>query len=224
MHRDKGLSRLQQKNRANIMAAALQVFSQHGFQGATLDQIAAAAAMSKPNLIYYFPTKEAIFITLLNQLIDVWLAPLAAIDPQGDPLEEICTYIRRKVQMSRDHPRESRLFAHEIVRGAPRMREQLSTILVDHFETAKALLQRWMDQGKLARFDPMHLIFSIWATTQHYADFEAQIRLLADPEADILADAEAHLLAFYAKALAPSETAPAKGRSHPPSTGSGSGR
>ena len=39
----------------------------------------------------------------------------------------------------------------------------------------RALL-RWMDEGKIARTDPYHLIFAIWATTQHYADFDVQVR------------------------------------------------
>ncbi len=203
MTQGKGLSRLQKKNRKAIMAAALEVFSQQGFQGATLDQIAAMADMSKPNLIYYFPSKQDIFVTLLNQLIDVWMAPLGEIDPEGEPLEQICTYIRRKIRMSREMPRESRLFAHEIVRGAPRMKEDLGPILITRFQAAETLFQRWMDEGKLARFDPAHLIFSIWATTQHYADFEAQIDFLIDPKVDLIGDAETFLLSFYTKALAP---------------------
>ena len=113
-------SRIQLRNRKKIMTAALEVFSQHGYRGATLDQIAEAAGMSKPNLIYYFDGKEAIHVAVLNALMDEWLAPLAEMDPDGDPLQEIHGYIRRKMEMSRKYPRESRLFANEILQGAPR--------------------------------------------------------------------------------------------------------
>lgn len=175
----KALSRLQLKNRKIILAAALKVFSQHGFRGTTLDQIALAAKMSKPNLIYYFPSKEEIFVTLLNRHMDQWLAPLREIEIDGDPLEQILRYVRRKVEMSRDMPRESRLFANEIVQGAPRMREHLSDDLEVLFKEKRDLFAAWMEQGRLAKVDPEHLIYSIWATTQHYADFEAQIEVLS---------------------------------------------
>ena len=126
MPKDRNPTRIQKKNRATILEAALEVFSTSGFRGATVDQIARAAGLSKPNLLYYFPSKEAIFTELLSGLLDTWLDPLRAIDPQGDPLEEFLAYVQRKLQMSRDFPRESRLFANEIVQGAPRMLETLS--------------------------------------------------------------------------------------------------
>jgi len=202
--KEKPLSRLQIKNRTTILDAALDVFSQHGFRGATLDMIAVAADMSKPNLIYYSRNKDEIFLTLLNQLMEQWLAPLRGINPNGDPIDEILTYVRRKVQMSRDMPRESRLFANEVVQGAPRMGPHLSGELKQLFDETKAIFQRWMDQGKLARCNPEHLIFSVWANTQHYADFEVQTVLLADPKTDIITEAEQFLVTLYTKLLTPS--------------------
>lgn len=197
----KALSRLQLKNRKIILAAALKVFSQHGFRGTTLDQIALAAKMSKPNLIYYFPSKEEIFVTLLNRHMDQWLAPLREIEIDGDPLEQILRYVRRKVEMSRDMPRESRLFSNEIVQGAPRMREHLSDDLEVLFKEKRDLFAAWMEQGRLAKVDPEHLIYSIWATTQHYADFEAQIEVLSG-SVDI-DGAAAFLENLYKKLLTP---------------------
>ncbi len=199
----KAMSKVQTKNRAAILAAALDEFSQNGFRGATLDQIAAAANLSKPNLIYYFPNKEAVFVTLLNQLMDKWLAPLREIDPDGEPLEQILNYVRRKVEMSRDMPRESRLFANEIVQGAPRMKEHLSSDLKVLFDQTRALFQSWMDDGKIAQIDPDHLIFSIWATTQHYADFGAQIDVLTGPNKSVIDSADAFLENLYTKLLTP---------------------
>ncbi len=60
------------------------MFSAHGFRGATIDQIAEAAEMSKPNLLYYFPSKEAIHVSLLSALMDTWLDPLRELDADGD--------------------------------------------------------------------------------------------------------------------------------------------
>jgi TetR/AcrR family transcriptional regulator len=172
------LSRIQKQNRATILEAALNVFSTHGFRGATLDQIAQDAGLSKPNILYYFDGKEAIHIALLSQLLDAWLDPLRRLNAEGEPREELMRYIRRKLQMSREFPRESRLFANEIVQGAPRIEGFLSGELRALVDEKATVLQTWMDAGKIEPLDPYHLLFSIWAMTQHYADFEAQILMI----------------------------------------------
>ena len=148
-------TRIQIEKRELIIEAALEIFAQHGFRGATIDQIAEAAGMSKPNLLYYFKSKDDIHRTLIQRLLDTWLAPLREIDDVGDPVTELRSYIRRKLEMARDYPRESRLFANEILQGAP-----------------------------IAHTDPYHLIFAIWATTQHYADFDVQVRAVLGPTRD----------------------------------------
>ncbi|MEM7319252.1 MAG: TetR family transcriptional regulator, partial [Pseudomonadota bacterium] len=99
-------TRIQKKNKAAILEAALNVFSVQGFRGATVDRIAVEAGLSKPNLLYYFRSKDAIYTALLEQLLDTWLDPLRAIDPNGEPLDELLSYIRRKLEMSRVYPRE----------------------------------------------------------------------------------------------------------------------
>ncbi len=195
-------TRIQQKNRAAILEAALDVFSAQGFRGTTIDQIAAAANLSKPNLLYYFPSKEAIHATLLAGLLDTWLAPLRAMNPEGDPLDEILGYVRRKLQMSRDYPRESRLFAHEVVQGAPRIYEALSTDLKSLVDEKTTLIAAWIDQGKLAPVHPYHLLFSIWSLTQHYADFDVQIRAVMDTE-DPFTNAPDFIETLYRRLLTP---------------------
>ena len=175
-------TRIQQEKRELILEAALEVFSTNGFRGSTIDQIAEAAGMSKPNLLYYFRRKEDIHETLMQRLLDTWLAPLRQLDPDGEPPAEILAYVRRKLGMARDYPRESRLFANEILQGAPRIMPMLEgelKLLVD--EKAK-VIKGWMRDGKIAHTDPWHLIFSIWATTQHYADFDVQVRAVLGPD------------------------------------------
>ena len=180
---EKKPSRIQMRNRSLILDAALDVFSVHGFRGATLDQIAEAAGLSKPNILYYFSGKEEIHVTLLNQLMETWLDPLVEMDADGDPLTELLAYVQRKLDMARDLPRESRLFAGEIIQGAPRMLPHLQADLKPLFDEKCAVIQGWIDAGKLAPVDPRHLVFSIWSTTQHYADFDTQVRVLisSDP-------------------------------------------
>ncbi|MEX0306835.1 MAG: TetR family transcriptional regulator C-terminal domain-containing protein [Ruegeria sp.] len=202
MPKDRTPTRIQQKNRAAILEAALNVFSAHGFRGSTVDQIAAEAGLSKPNLLYYFPSKEAIHTALLSGLLEVWLAPLHALNEDGDPMEEILSYIHRKLEMSRDLPRESRLFANELVQGAPRIHDALSSDLKKLVDEKTAVLTRWMDQGKIARVHPYHLIFSIWALTQHYADFDVQVRAILKDE-DPFEGAGLFVETLYRKLLTP---------------------
>jgi TetR/AcrR family transcriptional regulator len=203
MNMEKPRTRIQKKNREAILEAALDVFSQHGFRGATLDQIAAAAGLSKPNLLYYFPSKEAIHVTLLSQLMDTWLDPLRDLDADGDPMRELRAYVRRKLQMSRDFPRESRLFANEIVQGAPRMQAALATDLKALVDDKARVIRGWADAGRIADVDPHHLIFSIWALTQHYADFDVQVRAVLGPGRDPLDEAERFLDTLFTRLLAP---------------------
>jgi len=169
-------TRIQQENETRILSAALEVFSEKGFHGATLDRIASTAEMSKPNLLYYFKSKEEIHIALLTDLLDVWLAPLREISPDGEPATEIGSYIRRKLESSREFPRESRLFANEILAGAPHIGSFLQSQLKQLVDEKAAILQRWIDDGRLASCDPRHLLFAIWSTTQHYSDFSVQVR------------------------------------------------
>lgn len=199
----KPLTRIQQKNSAAILEAALDVFSQHGFRGATLDQIADAAGLSKPNLLYYFPSKEAVHEALLSRLLQTWLDPLRALNPEGEPLAEILGYVRRKVELSRDFPRESRLFANEILQGAPRIMGAITGDLKALVDDKAALLTRWMDQGRIARLAPHHLIFSIWSLTQHYADFDVQVRAVLGEGHDPFAEAGAFLETLFTRLLAP---------------------
>ena len=195
-------SRIQMRNRGLILEAALDVFSAHGYRGATLDQIAAQAGLSKPNILYYFNGKEDIHVTLLNQLMDIWLDPLRAVDPEGVPLDEILRYVHRKLEMSRRFPRESRLFANEILQGAPRIGPHLEAGLRPLVDATAVTIERWVKQGRLAQVDPRHLLFSIWATTQHYADFEAQITVLLEGR-DAHDGAKTYLTTLFTKLLTP---------------------
>ncbi len=195
-------TRIRQKNTESILEAALEVFSQQGFRGTTLDEISEVAGLSKPNLLYYFPSKEAIHTALLSQLLANWLAPLYALNSLGDPVAEILAYVRRKLQMSREFPRESRLFANEILQGAPRIQAAIKGELKDLVDEKAAVIRAWIAAGRLAPVDPHHLIFSIWALTQHYADFDVQVRLvLADDANDPFAEAEIFLETLYRKLL-----------------------
>jgi len=195
-------TRIQQRNRTAILSAGLDVFSKYGFRGSTLDRIADVAGLSKPNLLYYFPSKEAIHTALLERLLENWLDPLKALDEKGDPIAEIMAYAQRKLTLSRDFPRESRLFANEILQGAPQIEEILRTDLKELVDEKAAIIRAWADAGKIAAIDPHHLIFSIWAFTQHYADFDIQVQAVLGDKAPY-DGAAVFLDTLYSKLLQP---------------------
>jgi TetR/AcrR family transcriptional regulator len=171
-------TRTGEANAERILDAALDVFAAYGFRGARIDQIAAAAGLSKPNLLYYFRTKQELYTAVLARTLEMWLKPLRELDSLSDPKAALTAYIARKLEYSRTHPTASRLFAMEMLQGAPHLSPALTNTLLDLVEAKSRTIEGWIREGRLRPVDPKHLIFAIWATTQHYADFATQIRAL----------------------------------------------
>jgi len=158
-----------------ILTAALNTFSQFGIHGTRLEQVAEQAGVSKTNLLYYYPSKEALYVAVMRNILDIWLAPLRAFREEFTPLVAIGEYIRLKLEVSRDHPEASRLFCLEMLQGAPLLMAELTGDLKSLVAEKSAIISGWVTEGKLAPIDPNHLIFMIWAATQHYADFSTQV-------------------------------------------------
>jgi len=178
--------RQQGDKRSAILSAALGLFSRFGLHGTTVDQVAARAKVSKSNLLYYFASKEELYVAVLRDLLHVWLEPLRGFSADQDPREAIASYIRNKLVLSRDRPDASRLFCLEMVQGAPLLRDELANELRELVERKSAVIRAWVTEGQLAPVEPHHLVFALWATTQHYADFAVQVqavtgRTLDDP-------------------------------------------
>ncbi len=183
-HQTKKRTRIQEENEQRILDAALEIFSSYGLRGSTIDQIAGAAGMTKPNLLYYFRRKDDIYLSVLRRTLEDWLQPLELLGAGDDPREELRAYIDRKLEMSRDNPKASRLYAMEMLQGAPMLGAVLRSRLKSLVDDKAALMRRWIAEGRMAPVDPYHLIFMVWATTQHYADFEFQVRAVLGEAAD----------------------------------------
>lgn len=168
-------SRAVAAKRSTIMDAALEFFSLYGIHGTSLDQVADRADVSKTNLLYYFPSKEELYVAVLKGILEVWLAPLKALRADQEPLQAIGEYIRLKLEVSRHHPQASRLFCLEMIQGAPLLKQELQGGLKALVDEKSAMIERWIAEGHIAAVDPHHLIFMLWATTQHYADFWVQV-------------------------------------------------
>ena len=166
------------ENERLIMEAAEKVFAEAGFGGATMQLIADMAGLPKANLHYYFPTKEALYRRVVQDIFHVWLQAADIFDQASGPVEGIGAYIDAKMEISRRHPAGSKVWASEVMHRAPVIQDYLETTL-DHWTNGRIdVIQKWIDKGLMHPIDPRHLLYMLWATTQHYADFGHQIETL----------------------------------------------
>ncbi|UOG92933.1 MAG: TetR/AcrR family transcriptional regulator [Candidatus Thiothrix sulfatifontis] len=175
-HTPNGLAgRIRKDNECKIIAAAEAEFARHGYKGASMQSIADHAGLPKANIHYYFGSKLRLYVAVLAHILDMWDKLLVSLDAAGDPAVELEAYIRAKMRLAQAHPQASRIFGIEIMSGAPYLQEYFRTGYLEWFKGRTAVFEAWMAQGKMDRLDPAHVIFLLWSSTQHYADFACQI-------------------------------------------------
>lgn len=188
-----------------ILSSAERAFSEKGFSGTSMESVAELAGISKQNLIYYFDNKELLYRRVLQDILDLWIEKMTLIEDQdASPSDVISVYIREKLRLSQNHPHGSKVFAHEIINGAPVLKDYLISHLKPQFERDVALVSKWVEAGLIDPIDPEHLFFTIWAATQTYADFSTQIQLMQGKSVLSEADfdkAEAFLTKFVLQGM-----------------------
>ncbi|MCA8256440.1 TetR/AcrR family transcriptional regulator [Burkholderia sp. AU31624] len=170
---------IRESNEAHLLACAEAVFAERGLDGASTAMIAERAGLPKANLHYYFPTKLALYRRVLDDLFEDWHRAAGTFEADDDPVEAIGAYVRAKMALSRRRPLGSKVWANEIIHGAEHMQDILSERVKPWFDTRVKVIDGWIARGLLAPIDAHALMYLIWATTQHYADFDAQIRALS---------------------------------------------
>ncbi|CAG9172217.1 HTH-type transcriptional regulator RutR [Cupriavidus pampae] len=191
--------RIRQENQALIMRAAEHVFARAGFAGATMAEIALRAGVPKSNLHYYFRTKQALYRAVLAHTLQLWLSETDIISADHAPRTALEQYIRAKMRLSESHPDASRVFANELLHGAPEIGGVLREALRELVARKAVVIRQWIASGQMAAVDPHHLFFTIWAATQTYADFEAQVCAVlgvAELDARAFDEATEHLVAL----------------------------
>lgn len=167
--------KIREHNSQKILEAAECEFVKHGYKGTSMQSIADAAELPKANVHYYFKSKAKLYNAVLGDILQRWNEVLADMSEEGDPAETLENYIRAKVDLSIRFPQASKIFATEIIQGAPNLKEHIRTDLRHWVRSKTKIIESWINQGKMTPVDPEHLIFMIWSTTQHYADFETQV-------------------------------------------------
>lgn len=172
---------VREANVGKILAATEPVFALHGYAGASMTKLAEAAGIPKSNLHYYFGTKEQLFRTVLEGIVGRWLDDAAVwIVPERHPAEALANYVRAKMEMTRQRPHASRIFAAELLSGAPHISGYLSGELRQCVARLSKVIEGWSARGLMDAVAPKHLLFDIWAMTQTYADFDVQILAVLD--------------------------------------------
>ena len=178
---------IRQANESAILRAAERVFARAGFEGATMADIAEDAGLPKANLHYYFGSKRDLYRAVLDAVLHDWLSPLDAITPEADPADALGSYIRLKMALSAERPDASRVFANELLHGAPVAGQALQTGLRAMVVDKARVIDGWIAAGRMAPVDSTHLFFTIWAATQTYADFDVQVRAVLSQGAPLTA-------------------------------------
>ena len=167
------------KLEADILAEAVRVFAESGYEGASIATVADNAGLSKQNLMYYFPTKQALYERVLDGVLDEWLERMASLaNPEQDPRDVLRAYIQAKLKFSREQPWASRVYAMEVISGAQLYGEQIQKRVVPLLRKDIEVFERWISEGRIAPINATHLLFAIWAMTQSYADFSTQMSLV----------------------------------------------
>ncbi|MGX5174893.1 TetR family transcriptional regulator C-terminal domain-containing protein [Aliikangiella sp. IMCC44653] len=165
-------------NQEKIIRAAETIFAQYGFKGATTEKISKQAQLPKANIHYYFKTKENLYHAVLENILNEWMDAAKAFDNFEAPRPALTKYVESKMAYSRTNPNASKVWANEIIHGAPAVGTFLDTTLKQWLDDRVKVIQGWIDSGAIKPVDPRAFIYMIWSTTQHYADFERQIVLL----------------------------------------------
>ena len=161
-----------------ILQEAQSHFAQFGFEGASLENIAAAAGLSRHNLLYYFPSKEALYQRVLDDVLNQWLAGMDDLSHSNDPEAALRQYIQAKLRYSREHPDGAKVFTKEVIAGAPRYGKAIAERVGPRLKAEVRTFERWAKEGRIAKINFTHLMFIIWSVTQAYAEQEAQFALL----------------------------------------------
>jgi TetR/AcrR family transcriptional regulator len=161
-----------------ILQEAQSHFAQFGFEGASLENIAAAAGLSRHNLLYYFPSKEALYQRVLDDVLNQWLAGMDDLSHSDHPEQALRQYIQAKLRYSREHPDGAKVFTKEVIAGAPRYGKAITERVGPRLKAEVRTFERWAKEGLIAKVNFTHLMFIIWSVTQAYADQEAQFALL----------------------------------------------
>ncbi|MBY7909509.1 TetR/AcrR family transcriptional regulator [Vibrio fluvialis] len=169
---------IRRRNQELILQAAADEFVKHGYKGTSVQAIADRVNLPKANILYYFKSKTGLYKALLQDILTLWNEGFSESTIDSSPQAVLRNYIVGKMRYSRTHPQESKIFAQEIIQGAPVIRDEIQFPVVNWAAGKASVINAWVEQGLIRPVDPLHLLFLIWGATQFYADFDTEIQLI----------------------------------------------
>ncbi|MFT2097280.1 TetR/AcrR family transcriptional regulator [Marinomonas sp. 2405UD66-6] len=186
--KDQLKSHIREQNQALILETSERVFARQGLAKTTTQMIANEAGLPKANIHYYYRSKKDLLEAVLERILRLWLDSVSEFNVEDGPRINLTRYISEKVDQSRMNKNASKVFAMALIGEEPFVLDYLKRLFVTELAREKATLQTWIDQGLMEPVSTEHLFISIWAMTQTYADFDAQVKIVL--QKDTLEDSD----------------------------------
>ncbi|WOD06517.1 TetR/AcrR family transcriptional regulator [Marinomonas sp. GJ51-6] len=186
--KDQLKSHIREQNQALILETSERVFARQGLAKTTTQMIANEAGLPKANIHYYYRSKKDLLEAVLERILRLWLDSVSEFNVEDESRINLTRYISEKVDQSRMNKNASKVFAMALIGEEPFVLDYLKRLFVTELAREKATLQTWIDQGLMAPVSTEHLFISIWAMTQTYADFDAQVKIVL--QKDTLEDSD----------------------------------
>jgi hypothetical protein len=118
----------------------------------------------------------------MQSILLKWNSSFDEVTADDCPAQSLANYIADKMETSRTHPYSSKVVAIEIINGGQNLEESVKEDNKIWVKGRIAVLEAWIAAHKIEMLNPEYLLYHIWSSTQHYADFSSQIRQLRGRE------------------------------------------
>lgn len=191
--------------RDQILDEALVCFAQRGYDGTSLNDIAAGVGIRRPSLLHHFPNKESLYGDVFERLMSDWLERLdAAVAIEAHGWDKAEAILRACLDLFTQTPDYVRIMRREALDGGVHLGIDLSGVLRPFFDRAAEYLETEMSKGTFRRHDARHLLITGYGAVLTYFSDAPFVDGLLDDEAltaDNIKSHTEHVIAFFRSAL-----------------------